>query len=405
MPDTLQKYEWSGINKQGNRDKGIIQAADVKDAQSELSKLGIEVISLNSYDKKQLKLFSRKKKVKTKDIVLFTRYMSTMLSAGLTIIQGLDIISKDQENSALRAMVVAIKNNVSSGKTLSESFGQYPQHFNELYVSLVRAGEKSGTLDKMLNRLGTYLEKTESLKKKVKKALVYPTAILCVALIVSLILLLFVVPQFQKMFSSFGAQLPIFTRMVVTVSNFLRGYGMFILPALIILIFGIRSYVKKNESAKASIDRGLLKLIIIGPVLKKSIIARFVRTLSTTLEAGMPIVDSMRTMAPVMGSRLYSKGITKIADDIVRGVALSTAINDTKLFPNMVVQMVSVGESSGSLSDMLNKIADYYEEEVNMVVDNLSSLLEPLIMLVLGVIIGGFVIAMYLPIFKIGSIF
>ncbi len=405
MTDTLQKYQWSGINRQGQRDHGIVSAADIKEAQTELKKLGVEVIKLESYEKKQFKLFSGKKKIKTKDVVLFTRYMATMLSAGLTIIQGLDIISKDQDNPAMRTMVLSIKNNVSAGKTLSESFSQYPQHFNELYCSLVRAGEKSGTLDKMLNRLGTYLEKTESLKKKVKKALVYPTAILVVALIVSLILLLFVVPQFQKMFSSFGAQLPMFTRMVVSVSNFLRGYGWMLLPVLIALIFIARSYIKKSEAMKAAIDRRILKFIIIGPVLKKSIIARFVRTLATTLEAGMPIVDSLKTMAPIMGSRVYSKGIYKVADDIVRGVALSVAISDTKLFPNMVVQMVSVGESSGSLSDMLNKIADYYEEEVNVVVDNLSSLLEPLIMMVLGVIIGGFVIAMYLPIFKIGSIF
>lgn len=403
MGDNTQAFKWTGLNSHGQREEGVIQAADGKDAQVELKKIGIEVISLTL--KHKFHFPTRQKKIKVKDIQLFTRYLSTMLAAGLPILQALDIIGHDQDNPAMKKLIISIKNDISEGKTLAETFSRYPQQFSSLYCNLIKAGEKSGTLDKILNRLAGYLEKTETLKRKIKKALTYPIAIISVAFIVSGILLIFVVPQFQAMFASFGAKLPFFTRMVVHLSDFLRGYWWTIVLVIIALVLGWKYYWRFNENLRQKLDRWSLKIIIIGPVFKKGIIARFTRTLSTTLEAGMPIVESMKAMAPIMGNSLYSNAVLHMCDDISNGHTLSASMSSTSLFPNMVIQMISVGEASGKLSDMLNKVADYYEEEVNSIVDNLSSLLEPLIMLLLGVIVGTFVVAMYLPIFKMGSLF
>jgi type IV pilus assembly protein PilC len=401
MGESAQSYKWSGFNQQGQRKSGVLRAADVKDAQSELKKSGIDIISLEPHKG----LFpARQKKIKVKDIVLFTRYLSTMIAAGLPIMQALDIISNDQENPSMKTLLMNLKNDIGSGKAMSETFAQYPKYFGGLYCSLIKAGEKSGTLDKILNRLATYLEKTESLKRKVKKALTYPIAIMAVAMIVSGILLIFVVPQFDKMFASFGAQLPFFTRMIVNLSDFLRDYWYIMLGGIVGFVFGLRYYLRTSEALRNRIDRWKLKMYVIGPVLQKGIIARFTRTLSTTIEAGMPIVESIKSMTAIMGNSVYSAAILKMCDDISSGHTLSVSMANTKLFPNMVIQMISIGEASGRLPEMLNKVADYYEEEVNSIVDNLSSLLEPLIMLVLGGIVGTFVVAMYLPIFKMGSL-
>lgn len=403
-----QAFQYSGINSQGKRLDGTVRAMDLKDAQNELMKMGIEVINLQQkrqFSLSSSKIFSNKKKIKPKDILLFTRYISTMLTAGLPIVQSLEIISKDQDNPAMQEMIVSIRNNIAGGKTLAESFHLYPQHFNDMYCNLISSGEKSGTLEKILKRLGNYLERTETLKRKVKKAMIYPIAIMTVALGVSLILLIFVVPQFDKMFSSFGAQLPFFTRMVVNLSDFIRTYWWILVAVIGGGTWTLRRYIKQSESAQMFIDRYILKVYIVGSVIQKSVIARFARTLATTLEAGMPIVESMKSMALIMGNKVYSKAVLDICNDVVNGKQLSVAMESTKLFPNMAIQMIAVGEASGSLSEMLNKVADYYEDEVNNIVDNLSSLLEPVIMVVLGVIVGGFVVAMYLPIFKIGSLF
>jgi type IV pilus assembly protein PilC len=405
MAESKQCYEWTGINNQGKRAQGIIQATDAKEAQMELQKQKVEVITLAQKNKLSLKIFSRPKKIKQKDILLFTRYLSTMLTAGLSLVQALDIIAHDQENTTMQSLVIAIKKDISGGKTLAESFMVYPNHFSDLYCNLIKAGEKSGTLDTILARLANYLERSENLKRKVKKALVYPTAIIVVAMVVSLILLLFVVPQFQTMFKSFGAQLPLFTRIVVHLSEFFRQDWWIIIGLVVAAIIGIKRWAKKSDYLRRQWDKFSLKIIIIGPVLKKSIIARYTRTLAITLEAGMPIVESMKSMAPIMGNGIYSKAILQICADVTSGHQLSISMNSTKLFPNMAIQMIAVGEASGALANMLNKVADYYEEEVNNLVENLSSLLEPLIMAILGIIIGGFVIAMYLPIFKIGSLF
>lgn len=404
-----QSFQWSGIDNKGKRRDGVVQATDLKEAQLELTKMGVEVISLKP--KSQFlslgnsEIFSNKKKITKKDILLLTRYISTMLTAGMPIVQALDIIAKDSENPSVGEMVLNIKNNVSSGKTLAESFALYPDEFGDLYCNLISSGEKSGTLETVLKRLGDYLERSEMLRSKVKKALIYPIAILCVAIGVSLVLLIFVVPQFERMFNSFGAELPLFTRAVVHLSEFLRDNWVAIFFGGFLAFIGLKHYLKMSEKAKMAKDKYVLKVYIVGDVVRKSVIARFARTLATTLDAGMPIVDSMKSMSAVMGNRVYSKAIMDICYDVVNGKQLSAAMTSTGLFPNMAVQMISVGEASGSLGEMLNKVADYYEGEVNNIVDNLSSLLEPIIMVMLGLIVGGFIVAMYLPIFKIGSLF
>lgn len=396
-------YQWTGINKQGQHTKGNLEAQDMKEAQSELAKMGIEVITLKQSTKFSFS-FGRKK-VKNKNILLFTRYLSTMMAAGLPILQALDVIAQDQENEKMHSFVIALRTNIASGKSLAESFKQYPEYFNSLYTNLIKAGERSGTLDKILKRLGIYLERTETLKAKVKKALMYPAAIIVVSMIVSTVLLLFVVPKFKGLFDSFGAKLPVFTRMVLSLSDFVQSWWWIILIVLGIMIWGFRYALKNVESVRYKADEWILRIFVLGPILRKSIIARFARTLATTLDAGMPIAEALRSMAPIMGNVIYSDAMLKICDDVVSGHQLNVAMSNTKIFPNMVVQMVSVGEVSGSLAEMLNKVADYYEEDVNNSVDNLSSLLEPAIMLVLGVIIGSLIIAMYLPIFKLGSLF
>ena len=402
-----KSFFWQGRDATGKKLSGYLLADDAKELQLELKKSNIELINLQ-IKKPPFGLTKKKKKskpVKTKDVLLFTRYMATMLAAGLPIIQILEIIAQDQENKQVKAMILNIKNSVEGGKTLAESFSQYPKQFNSLYCNLISAGEKSGTLDKILVRLAYYLERSENLKKKVKKALIYPAAILSVAAIVSLILLIFVVPQFQSMFKNFGAELPFFTQLVVNLSNFMRSYWWLFLGISIGSFITLRKVYQTNEKLQNLSDKLVLRIYIVGNVLKNSIIARFTRTLVITLEAGMPIVSSMNSMVAIVNNRIYERALTEIADKVVNGNQLSVAMRESGLFPNMPVQMIAIGEASGTLSLMLNKVADYYEEEVNTTVENLSSLLEPLIMLIIGVIVGGFVIAMYLPIFKIGSLF
>jgi type IV pilus assembly protein PilC len=404
MADATQSFRWTGIDKSGKRVSGDIKASDSYDAQNELRKRDVEVVSLEQ--RRASRIFTaRSKKITPETILIFTRYLSTLLAAGMPIMQSLEILGRDQDNAAMHDFVIALKSNISEGKTLGESFSQYPQYFSPLYCNLIKIGEKSGMLEKILIRLADYIEKTENLKRKVRKAMIYPAAIITVATIVSLILLFFVVPKFQDIFKSFGGQLPYFTRLVISFSHFLRSYWWLILAGIAAAIFGFRHLHRTNIQFREKIDDLILRVLIIGPILRKSIIARYTRTFAITLESGMPIVDAMKSMADIMGNSVYSKAILQICYEVTNGNQLYVAMEATKLFPNMAVQMISVGEASGSLSAMLNKVADHYEADVNNIVDNLSSLLEPLIMAVLGVIIGGFVIAMYLPIFKLGGLF
>jgi len=401
MADNVQTFQWTGINKQGERLKGNIQAIDIKAAQIELKGREIEIINIKPKVRSTFTL--TKRKIKNKDIILFTRYLATMLIAGLPILQALDVIATDQENEALKSVIISLRTNIASGKTFSESLTAYPNYFNELYCNLVRAGEKSGTLDKVLLRLSKYMQRIQSLKSKIKTALIYPITIIVIATVVSLILLLFVIPQFQHLFESAHVQLPYFTRLIISVSNGLRSYWWLLLLAAIGFVMAFRYLLKTNEGFKKEVDRMLLKIPIVGPIIQKAIIARFSSTLAITLDAGLPIVESMEAMVNIMGNSLYSKAVQQICGDLTSGHQLSIAMSNTKLFPPMVVQMISVGEASGELPTMLNNVADAYQEDVDMIANSLSTLIEPLIIAVLGLIIGGFVIAMYLPIFKLGS--
>lgn len=406
-----QVYQWTGVDKQGKRVQGSTEAQDLREAHAELKRMGVEVISLranvqsSSTGSSKKGLFASKKKVKLKNILLFTRYLGTMLAAGIPILQALDIISQDQENEAMRSFVLTLRANISGGKTLSETFKQYPKYFSDLYSSLIAAGEKSGALDKILKRLAVYLERSEALRAKLKKATIYPATIITVALLASSIMLIFVVPKFQDMFKSFGAQLPLFTRIILAISNFMQSYWWLLLIIIFGAIWSFRYMLRTSHKFRRRIDLFLLNAWIIGPITRKGVIARFSRTLATTLESGMPITDAMRSMSVIMGNAVYSDALNKVIDDVVAGHQLNVSLSSTGLFPNMVTQMIAVGEVSGTLGEMLNKIADYYEAEVNNIVDNLGSLLEPLIMLVLGVVVGSLVVAMYLPIFKLGSLF
>jgi type IV pilus assembly protein PilC len=406
MADTVPAYAWKGIDRKGKRVQGTTKAATMSDAHADLRKQGIEIISIKPKAASTgMITMTRVPKVKNKNILLFTRYLSTMLASGLPLLQALDIIGQDQENASMHAFVATLRSNVSGGKTLAETFKQYPQYFNELYVNLISAGERSGSLDKILKRLGVYLERTETLHGKIKKAMIYPAAIVTVALLASSIMLILVVPKFAAMFKSFGATLPLFTRIVLSISNFMQHYWWLILIAIGASIYAFKYMMRTSPIFQRRVDQLVLRLFVIGPIIKKGIIARFTRTLSTTLDAGMPITEALRSMTGIMGNTIYGEAIKKISDDVTSGHQLNVSMSSTGLFPNMVIQMISVGEVSGNLGEMLTKIAEYYEEEVNNIVDNLSSLLEPLIMLVLGVVVGSLVIAMYLPIFKLGSLF
>ena len=402
MADNIHSFQWSGINKHGARVKGVIQAIDSKTAEIGLKNMDIEVISLIER-KRQIGFSLMRKRIRSRDIVLFTRYLGTMLAAGMPILKALDVIAHDNENELMSTVVMSLRTSISSGTTFADSLNQFPQYFNELYVNLVRAGEKSATLDTVLSRLSKYLEKIELIKRKIKTALIYPAAIVFVAVVVCLILMIFVIPQFQTMYKNANVQLPAFTRLIINLSDLVRGYWYVLLGGLVAFIWGFRYLLRNNVAFAEKIDAYSLRIFIIGTVLKKGIISRFTRTLAITLDAGMPIVESMRSMVRIMGNRVYSKGVQQICDDITSGHQLSSSMESTKLFPNMVIQMVSVGEASGELGAMLNNIANYYEEEVNAIADNLMTLLEPIIIIVLGIIIGCFVVAMYLPIFKLGT--
>lgn len=397
----MQSFQWTGMNKEGKRLKGLMQATDAKAAEIDLKKMDIDLISIHEKKQTSIKLFQ--KKAKPKDVVLFTRYLSIMLKAGMPILQSLDIIGRDQDNIAMTPVVNSIKSQIAAGTSFADALSQHPKVFSKLYINLVRAGEKSGTLEKVLERLTHYMERIENIKRKVKNALVYPATIIVVALIVSLILLLFVIPQFQVLFDNAKVPLPYFTAMIISFSKFLQYNWLYLIIALVALGWLARYLLKTNQKIALFFDIFILKLYIIGPIIKKSIIARFTSTLAITLDAGLPIVDAMKSMAEIMGNNHYSKGITQISEDLMTGNTLSFSMSKTNLFPSMVIQMIAVGEAAGTLPVMLNHIADYYQDEVDSIVKNLSSLIEPIIIVVLGIIIGTFVVAMYLPIFKLGT--
>ncbi len=394
-------FIWTGTDKRGVRVKGQTRGTNPSLIRADLRKQGIVPLKV----KKQSSLFSKgvKKKIVPKDIAVFFRQLATMMAAGVPLVQSFDIIGRGHENAGMRKLIMDIKYEVESGTSLSETLNKHPLYFDELVVSLVGAGEQAGVLETLLDKIATYKEKTEYLKSKIKKALFYPTAVVIVAFIVTAILLIFVVPQFEQLFSSFGADLPAFTRVVVNMSEFMQSYWWVVIGISIGGAVGLMQAKRRSRKFGRALDRAILKLPIIGPIMHKAAVARYARTLGTMFAAGVPLVEALESVAGATGNVVYSDAVLMIRDSVATGQQLQFAMSQTGLFPNMVEQMVAIGEESGALDTMLNKVADFYEQEVDDAVDALSSLLEPLIMSILGILIGGLVVAMYLPIFKMGA--
>ncbi|WP_226506440.1 type II secretion system F family protein [Pseudomonas sp. MWU16-30317] len=394
-------YIWEGTDRKGSSTSGEMTGASIPLIKAQLRRQGI---SPGKIKKKTSSIFSKGKKIKPMDIALFTRQMSTMMKAGVPLLQSFDIIAEGVENPKMRDLVLTLKLEVAAGNSFATSLRQKPEYFDDLYCNLVDAGEQAGALEALLDRVATYKEKTEALKAKIKKAMTYPITVLVVALIVSSILLIKVVPQFQAVFSGFGAQLPAFTLMVVNLSEIMQAWWWVVLGAIIAFMYAFKYAFKRSQRMRDGIDRGLLKIPVIGQILYKSAIARYARTLSTTFAAGVPLVEALDSVAGAAGNVVFKIAVGKIKQDVSSGTQLNTSMRATGVFPSMAIQMTSIGEESGALDEMLDKVAGYYEAEVDNMVDSLTTLMEPMIMVILGIVVGGLVVAMYLPIFQLGSV-
>ncbi len=393
-------FSWSGMDKKGNRVTGKSLAPDEATLRADLRRQGIAVNRI----KKQSQAFKSGGKVNPGDIAVFSRQLATMLASGIPLVQSFEIVGNGNEKPAMQKLILDIKQDVEGGTSLHEALGKHPLQFDDLYVNLVEAGEQAGALETLLDKIATYKEKTEALKKKVKKALFYPAAVMVVAVVVTVILLLFVIPQFEELFKGFGADLPAFTQLVIDMSRWLQDSWYVLFGAIGGGIYAFIYFKKRSRAMREWLDRMTLKLPIIGPILYKSAIARFSRTLSTMFAAGVPLVEALESVAGACGNIVFEDAVLKMRDEVATGQRLQRAMENTGLFPNMVIQMIAVGEEAGALDTMSGKVATFYEAEVDNAVDSMSSLLEPLIMAILGVLVGGLVIAMYLPIFKLGAV-
>lgn len=400
--NNLDTFQWVGVSARGKRLEGEVTGSSIALVKAQLRKQGV---TPSKVKRKAKPLFGvHTQKITPKDIALVTRQIATMLTAGVPLIQSIEMIASGSNNKSVSKLMNAIGGDVKAGQTLSSALRKYPRYFDDLYCDLVESGEQSGALDKIFDRVAIYKEKSEALKSKIKKAMFYPIAVLVVALIVTSILLIFVVPQFQDIFAGFGAELPAFTLFVIGISEFMQEYWW---VALIIILAS--GWIFKEASFRSlkvrdATDRVILRLPVIGMILNKAAVARYARTLSTTFAAGVPLVDALDSAAGASGNAVYRYAILEIKAEVSSGNQMNWAMRNSKIFPDMVVQMVAIGEESGSLDGMLAKVASIYEQEVDDAVDGLSSLLEPLIMAVLGVLVGGLIIAMYLPIFQLGSV-
>ncbi len=396
----LDAYTWEGVDKQGKKTKGEMQAASVALVNTSLRRQGINPLKVQ---RRRGSLFQVKKKIKAKDIAIFTRQLSTMLQSGIPIAQSFDIVGKGHENPSMQTLIGSIRLDVESGTNLTQALGKYPLYFDALYCNLIAAGEQAGILDNILDKLATYKEKIEAIKGKIKSALFYPTAVVVVAFIITAVLLIFVIPQFESLFKGFGADLPALTKMVIGLSRGFQNWWWAIVGSIGGTVAGVAYTYKRSPEMQHTLDRMLLRAPVVGEIVKKATIARFARTLATMFAAGVPLVEALDSVAGAAGNRAYYEGTLKVKNDVSTGMQLQAAMNTTGLFPNMVIQMVAIGEEAGELDTMLDKVADFYEREVDDAVAGLSSLLEPIIMVFLGVVIGGLVIAMYLPIFKLAG--
>ncbi|WP_457979930.1 type II secretion system F family protein [Ectopseudomonas composti] len=394
-------FAWEGTDRKGGKVKGELSGQSPALVKAQLRKQGINPIKVR---KKAISLFSAGKKIKPMDIALFTRQMATMMKAGVPLLQSFDIIAEGFDNPNMRKLIDEVKQEVAAGNSFASALRKKPLHFDDLYCNLVDSGEQSGALETLLDRIATYKEKTESLKAKIKKAMTYPIAVIVVAVIVTAILLIKVVPQFESVFQGFGAELPAFTQIVVDLSRGLQRWWYVVLGGIFAVVFAFSHTYKRSEKFRDALDRALLKAPIIGDILYKAVVARFARTLATTFAAGVPLVDALDSVAGATGNVVFRNAVQKIKVDVSSGTQLNFSMRSTGIFPTMAVQMTAIGEEAGSLDEMLDKTASYYEEEVDNAVDNLTTLMEPLIMSVLGVLVGGLIIAMYLPIFQLGAV-
>ena len=393
-------FQWEGMNKQGKKVKGQIMAGGEAIVNSQLRRQGITVTKV----KKQSTLFSGKKKITSKDVTLFTRQLATMMKAGVPLLQSFDIVARGHSNPSMQRLLMEIKADVEKGSSLTQAFSRHPLHFDALFCNLVGAGEAAGILENVLDRLAIYKEKILAIKGKIKSALFYPVSIIVVAFIITAVIMIFVIPAFKELFSSFGADLPAPTMIVMKISDFFVAYWWAMFGVIGGGIYALLQAWKRSRKVQMFMDRVMLKLPIFGAVIEKATIARWTRTLSTMFAAGVPLVEALDSVGGASGNQVFVEATIKIKNEVSTGTSLTLAMQNTERFPNMVLQMTAIGEESGALDSMLGKVADFYEAEVDDAVAALSSLMEPIIMVVLGVLIGGMVIAMYLPIFKMGSV-
>ena len=392
-------FTWEGKDRKGNRVTGRSLATHELTLRAELRRQGIIPLKVRKQGGT-----GRKGKPKPEDIAVFSRQLATMLQSGIPLVQAFEIIGAGHDKPAMQRLILDIKATVEGGSTLHEALAKHPLYFDDLFVNLVEAGEQAGALETLLDKIATYQEKTEALKKKIKQALFYPAAVMIVAVVVTVILLIFVIPQFESLFAGFGADLPAFTRFVIDLSKGLQANGPYIAAIVGGGVYFFMYTHKRSRPLRESVDRFMLKMPVLGPILVKAAIARYSRTLATMFAAGVPLVEALTSVAGATGNIVYENAVLKMRDEVATGNRLQRTMEATGLFPNMVNQMIAVGEESGSLDQMAGKVADFYEQEVDNAVDSMSSLLEPLIMAILGVLVGGLVIAMYLPIFKLGSV-
>ena len=397
----LATFIWDGVDRNGKKTKGELEGTSIAQINSILRKQGVKPKKVR---KKPREFSFGKPKVKPKDIAIFTRQMATMLTAGLPIVQSFEIVAKGTDNTSVRDLIIKVKNDVESGTNLTEALSKHPLYFDNLYCSLVGAGEQAGILDTLLEKIATYKEKIENIKGKIKSAMSYPIAIVTIAFGISAMLLIFVIPQFEALFADFGAELPGLTKAVVAMSKVFTKWWWAIFGGIFGTIAGFSYAYKRSVKMQHAMDRALLKAPIVGEIIRKATIARFTRTLATMFAAGVPLVDALQSVAGAAGNSVYEQGTLEIKAEVSTGTQLQVAMEHVNLFPNMVISMVAIGEESGELDTMLNKISDIFETEVDDAVDSLSSLLEPVIMAFLGIIVGGMVVAMYLPIFKLASV-
>jgi type IV pilus assembly protein PilC len=397
----LESYVWEGKDRRGNKSQGELTGSNLALVKAQLRKQGIVPGKVR---KKPKPLFGGSKKITPFDIAMLTRQLATMMKAGVPLVQSFDIVADGLANKGLQELVMNIRNDISSGVSFAGALRKHPKHFDDLYCNLVDSGEKAGALEAMLDRIATYLEKTELLKKKVKKAMTYPIAVVVVAIIVTAILLVKVVPQFESLFQGFGAELPVFTQMVVHLSEWMQSWWFVVLLGIVGTIFLFKEAKRRSRKFSDLVDKYVLKLPVVGEILDKSAVAKFGRVLSTTFAAGVPLVDALDSVAGATGNAVYRDAIDRIKNDVSSGTQLQASMRQQDIFPVMAVQLTAIGEESGNLDEMLQKVAEHYEAVVDDMVDNLTALMEPMIMTVLGVLVGGLIIAMYLPIFQMGQV-